>query len=248
MTTTSIIILIGGVFFVALAVIAYLAVRLMKAEGTQNSDSDTRQRTGRSRAVAAARNSPKPRSRSNGRRDTKFNWLLGRTGSIKGLSFHIGEQVISIGRDFRNHIQLSEDTASERHALLMGDPHGLQLTDLDSSNGTTLNGKPLDPNIEYELKDGDEFKIGEAIFLYRMEGKYTDDSHSHNKAIRPQKKTKALSAVSKPNEGASLKEQVLRAVQQANGDFDKVAEEVDLDVDIVKRIVQRAVSRSDKTQ
>jgi hypothetical protein len=59
-------------------------------------------------------------------------------------------------------IDLSHDDAvSHRHALLQLYASGvLLLRDIGSSNGTRLNGKAIDPMVDYKLKDGDEITLG----------------------------------------------------------------------------------------
>lgn len=248
---TTVIALIGAMFLVLLGFIVFLVYRLMQAEeqqsnpqpaqgsrGSPNTSPDQpRADTGSSAPVESGGSAAGPSADPD-----ELNWLIAQTGGLEGMSFHIGDQVASIGRGFRNYIQVDAETASERHALLMGDLHGLKLTDLGSSNGTALNNDRIEPNVEYELEDGDEFKVGDTIFLYRQQGRYSDDTDKQQKEISTQKKTKAMTAVQGPD-NISLKEQVLRAVEKADGDFEEAADQVDLDVDIVKRIVHRAVNK-----
>jgi hypothetical protein len=59
-------------------------------------------------------------------------------------------------------ISLDHDEAvSRRHALLQVDPQrGLLLRDIGAANGTRLNGKDLEPMVDYPLHDGDEITLG----------------------------------------------------------------------------------------
>lgn len=230
---------VGAIFVVLLLVIGYLVVRLNRAEGQQRPTGSERTPSSRRSGRSGSGNS---RGNASVEDPEQINWLIGQTGDVEGMSFHIGDRVASIGREYKNDIQVSAETASERHALLMGDTHGLKLTDLGSSNGTILNGDRIEPHVEYDLDNGDEFKIGNAVFLYHRQGRYTDDTRKQKKAISTQKKTTAMAAVQERKE-MSLKEQVLRAVKDTEGDFEAAAEQVDLDVDIVKRIVHRAVNK-----
>lgn len=55
----------------------------------------------------------------------------------------------------------AEAGVSRRHARLAADEAGtLTLTDLDSANGTRLNGQRLPPNLPGALQDGDEIRLG----------------------------------------------------------------------------------------
>ena len=57
---------------------------------------------------------------------------------------------------------------SRRHALITRDQIGYCISDLGSSNGTSLNGYPLLPNRAYRLRNGDRFKIGLVVIRFRM--------------------------------------------------------------------------------
>ncbi len=55
----------------------------------------------------------------------------------------------------------SDDAVSHRHALITRTSGGgLTLRDIGSSNGTTLNGKPLEPLTDVALNPGDELTLG----------------------------------------------------------------------------------------
>jgi len=49
---------------------------------------------------------------------------------------------------------------SRRHALVFLTPTGVGIRDLNSANGTSRNGEPLEGGKAYELQHGDELQIG----------------------------------------------------------------------------------------
>ncbi len=54
-----------------------------------------------------------------------------------------------------------DEAVSRRHALLQkDDERGLLLRDIGAANGTRLNGKDLEPMVDYAVKDGDEIALG----------------------------------------------------------------------------------------
>lgn len=53
-----------------------------------------------------------------------------------------------------------DDAVSHRHALITKAPGGLVLRDLDSSNGTAVNGKELPALADVPLQDGDRITLG----------------------------------------------------------------------------------------
>lgn len=56
---------------------------------------------------------------------------------------------------------------SRRHARLLRDDDTVYLMDLNSTNGTQLNGEPLAASVEKKLKDGDEITLGHLrVYVY----------------------------------------------------------------------------------
>jgi pSer/pThr/pTyr-binding forkhead associated (FHA) protein len=56
---------------------------------------------------------------------------------------------------------------SGRHAAISYEGDGFIVTDLDSTNGTRLNGQKLAPNKPERLKDGDEIIMGKTVFVFQ---------------------------------------------------------------------------------
>ena len=59
---------------------------------------------------------------------------------------------------------------SRRHALIFPTPSGLAIRDLNSANGTCLNGTPLQSGKAYALQHGDELQLG-GLYLTLYFGK-----------------------------------------------------------------------------
>ena len=83
---------------------------------------------------------------------------------IKGMGTEqvvpLAANQLSIGRSPQNDITLPEDSVSGRHARLERGATGWQIVDLHSTNGTTLAGKELTPNQNYDWLAGTELIIG----------------------------------------------------------------------------------------
>ena len=58
------------------------------------------------------------------------------------------------------------DYVSRRHARITKGRAGYFITDLDSSNGTTLNGQPLVPHRAHRLRNGDRIKVGLVVIQF----------------------------------------------------------------------------------
>jgi len=61
-----------------------------------------------------------------------------------------------------------EGYVSRRHAQIGRGLDGYSITDLDSYNGTTLNGRPLLPRRAYSLRNGDRIQVGLVIIEFRL--------------------------------------------------------------------------------
>jgi pSer/pThr/pTyr-binding forkhead associated (FHA) protein len=70
---------------------------------------------------------------------------------------------ISIGREDDNHIRLNDERVSRFHAKIQEDAGRVILTDLDSTNGTRVNGHPIRMRV---LQIGDQVLIGRCLLLY----------------------------------------------------------------------------------
>lgn len=79
---------------------------------------------------------------------------------------HPGSRLV-VGRDRDVDVLLDEDAVSRRHALVTCGDDGVVLEDLDSTNGTYINGKPVS---KVRLGQGDLVKIGGTIFKFLDSG------------------------------------------------------------------------------
>jgi pSer/pThr/pTyr-binding forkhead associated (FHA) protein len=72
----------------------------------------------------------------------------------------------TIGRDDENDVVLGETTLSRCHAVLLAGPQGMLLIDLDSTNGTFVNGTPIPADTPVLLADGDQITLGRVLARY----------------------------------------------------------------------------------
>jgi hypothetical protein len=80
------------------------------------------------------------------------------------VTFTLGP-VTNLGRTPDNHIRIASPGASRKHAVIEGCPTGFTLRDLQSQNGTYVNGVRIAK--PHELVDGDRIRIGHAEFMFR---------------------------------------------------------------------------------
>jgi len=88
-------------------------------------------------------------------------------GTYEGKIFPIKSEEISIGRSSDNVLILppTDQSISRNHTLIEKKNNQLYLVDLNSKNGTYLNGRKILPKKKILVNPGDSIKIGSSIFL-----------------------------------------------------------------------------------
>jgi PAS domain S-box-containing protein len=71
--------------------------------------------------------------------------------------------VVRIGRDSANELSIREINASRRHAEVFLREGSYYIRDLNSTNGTKLNGAEIEESV---LKPGDQVAIGDTVFVF----------------------------------------------------------------------------------
>jgi pSer/pThr/pTyr-binding forkhead associated (FHA) protein/PAS domain-containing protein len=94
-------------------------------------------------------------------------------GPLSGHSFEIDQNEIFVGRAPDNPIQIVEQSISRRHARIFRTSDRYFIEDLQSQNGTYLNGHPISPGFQLELKEGDFIALGNI--LMSVGPPYADD-------------------------------------------------------------------------
>lgn len=95
-------------------------------------------------------------------------WLV----AVKGGGIQPGERFdlfggLSIGRSVDADVRIEDRFASQLHARVHSHGGDYHLEDLQSTNGTYLNGEPLDG--ELPLSDLDEIRIGDTEFRFELD-------------------------------------------------------------------------------
>ncbi|MEZ6110570.1 MAG: FHA domain-containing protein [Pirellulaceae bacterium] len=84
-------------------------------------------------------------------------------GADRGRLFQNLEPPITIGREEGNSIQLNDERVSRFHLKVQEDNDRLVLTDLESTNGTKVNGEDTQLRI---LRYGDMITVGRTVLLF----------------------------------------------------------------------------------
>jgi predicted component of type VI protein secretion system len=81
-------------------------------------------------------------------------------------NFDLTEETITVGRLPDNAIQIDDASVSSHHAQLTRDGGDYILVDLESTNGTAVNGRA---HTEGKLQDGDQVRFGNVETVYASE-------------------------------------------------------------------------------
>jgi predicted component of type VI protein secretion system len=84
-------------------------------------------------------------------------------GVDRGKIFRDRPTPITLGREEGNVVQLNDERISRYHAKIQEDQGQIVLTDLDSTNGTRVNGEPVQLSI---LRIGDRIALGRSVLLF----------------------------------------------------------------------------------
>ena len=76
----------------------------------------------------------------------------------------------TMGRDEKCELRVDDRQVSKKHVLIEFSDGAWYLTDLGSSNGTTVNRWTLEPHNPVRLRDGDSFAVGPCRFRIAVTG------------------------------------------------------------------------------
>jgi len=94
---------------------------------------------------------------------TNGSWLVMSRGPQPGQTFILDQDQLTIGRDPRNDIEISEPQVSRQHARITRQGQRMVIEDLGSTNGTFVNGMRLtSPHV---LANSDVIGLGDTVTL-----------------------------------------------------------------------------------
>ena len=92
-------------------------------------------------------------------------------GELLAVPIPLDRAEVTVGRALDADIRINDSRASRLHARIITETDAAtgvtryRLNDLDSTNGTILNGKPIDQAL---LQDGDKFEVGDQLIRFEM--------------------------------------------------------------------------------
>ena len=85
------------------------------------------------------------------------------SGKYEHLSLGLKDQITYIGRSPENDIQIRDNYVSRRHLELNKKGDKYFIKDLNSANGTFLNGKKIRSKVARRVKEGNTIVIGMTL-------------------------------------------------------------------------------------
>ena len=92
--------------------------------------------------------------------------LVAVNGPLSGQTFYVDEPVVSIGRLGSNDLCLEDPFVSRHHCVIRNEGDEYLIEDLNSVNGTYLNGERVNAG---SLNEGCLIAIGISRFLFKLQ-------------------------------------------------------------------------------
>ncbi len=89
--------------------------------------------------------------------------LLIISGPLQGEEFIINKEAFTIGSGKQNDLSINDSTISKRHCEIKAEENGYSITDLDSTNGTFVQGLRISSAY---LNPGSEFQLGKTHIVF----------------------------------------------------------------------------------
>ena len=88
------------------------------------------------------------------------------SGVLEGKVYDLMEERITVGRALDNTIRLEDGTVSHHHAILLMDATDYKVRDLNSTNGSRVNGMRI---VEAKLHNGDQVRFGSVELRFESD-------------------------------------------------------------------------------
>ena len=86
-------------------------------------------------------------------------------GEFEGMVYELSSEETLIGRNPTTDVTLLDENISREHAIVLCDDGQYSIEDLQSTNGTKVNGKGIRSQ---QLTPGDEIQIGHTVFRFEL--------------------------------------------------------------------------------
>src|SRR3712207_6660979 len=87
-------------------------------------------------------------------------------GPLKDTVCALGVEEVAVGRDSSNRLGVPDSLLSRRHCVVRSEGGVYRVEDLESLNGTFVNGRPVR---QHQLQHGDRIDVGESRIIFLLE-------------------------------------------------------------------------------
>ncbi len=119
-------------------------------------------------------------------------------GPNKGESWTIGKDILFLGRRKENDIRLNDPSVSGRHLRIQKKKDTIYIEDLDSTNGTFLNGQSIISGHPVEVREGDLITVGNT--LISLDAEFTLSGTLIHRASRDLRQVEKVKEVGLPKD------------------------------------------------
>lgn len=91
-------------------------------------------------------------------------------GSAPQREYHFDSGILLLGREERCDVRFPDEQVSRQHAQILRDGQRYYLVDLASRNSTYLNGKRVEPNVRFPLKNNDLITVFKYVLTFSDPG------------------------------------------------------------------------------
>ena len=91
--------------------------------------------------------------------------LVVQEGQLLGHEWPLDRDTMTLGRGEECDMVVPERQVSRVHLSIQRDASGYLVQDLESKNGTCINGRPVQPGTPVRLQDGDEIQVALCVRL-----------------------------------------------------------------------------------
>lgn len=92
--------------------------------------------------------------------------LVAIYGPLRGQTIHLDKPVVSIGRQLSSDFILIDLHVSREHCLIRSEGEQYVIEDLNSANGTYVNGERV---TKRPLKEGALIEVGDSLFVFQVQ-------------------------------------------------------------------------------
>jgi transcriptional regulator with GAF, ATPase, and Fis domain len=92
--------------------------------------------------------------------------IIAVSGPLKDQVYRLADGRVSVGREPSNSVPVRDVTVSRRHCIIEMHDGQVEVTDLESHNGTFVNGIPINKRT---LRHGDVLRVGQSELLFVTE-------------------------------------------------------------------------------